>query len=200
MSLNVSKINYRREEAGRASVDSTLVHMERHGNLFLSISGLDVRDGRKCRCCEPIVLANKYGGFNVIILMVTFSILIVFGLWLPGRSAAASIVFAVLFGIGSGAVVGLGPVLIISISPANEVGYRTGPIFAIAGVSYLTSPPIGSAYYDCDEERRLRLRLRIQRRKLPHLTRLHHLAAGKTRRLEYIPPRVNYATYLLAIV
>lgn len=51
------------------------------------------------------MLADKYGHFNVMILVVTFSVLIVLGLWLPGRSAAASIVFAVVSGIGLGAVV-----------------------------------------------------------------------------------------------
>ena len=96
----------------------------------------------------PNVLADKYGRFNIMILMVIFSIVIVLGLWLPGRSDATSIAFATLFGIGSGAVIGLGPVLIMSISPMNEVGYRMGTIFAIAGIGCLTSPPIGGAIAD----------------------------------------------------
>lgn len=96
----------------------------------------------------PNVLADKYGRFNVMIVMITFSAIIVLGLWLPGRSPATSIAFAVLFGIGSGASIGLGPVLIMSISPINEVGYRMGTIFAIAGIGCLTSPPIGGAIVD----------------------------------------------------
>jgi len=96
----------------------------------------------------PNVLADKYGRFNIMIAMVIFSMIIVLGLWLPGRGNAASVVFAALFGIGSGACIGLGPVLIMSISPMNEVGWRMGTIFSIAGIGSLTSPPIGGAIAD----------------------------------------------------
>ncbi|KAJ4163178.1 hypothetical protein LMH87_004922 [Akanthomyces muscarius] len=96
----------------------------------------------------PNVAADKYGRFNVTILMILFSAVVVLGIWLPGHSAGASYAFAVLFGIGSGACIGLGPVLIMSISPIKEVGYRMGTIFAIAGIGCLTSPPIGGAIVD----------------------------------------------------
>lgn len=93
----------------------------------------------------PNILAEKYGRFNMMIIMVLFSMIIVLALWLPGRSEATMISFAALFGVGSGACIGLGPVLIMSISPIKEVGYRMGTIFAIAGIGALTSPPIGGA-------------------------------------------------------
>ncbi|KAF7596248.1 hypothetical protein BBP40_002781 [Aspergillus hancockii] len=93
----------------------------------------------------PNVLADKFGRFNVMIVMMVFSMVIVLALWLPGRSGATMITFAALFGVGSGACIGLGPVLIMGISPIKEVGYRMGTIFAIAGIGALTSPPIGGA-------------------------------------------------------
>ncbi|KAL5041166.1 hypothetical protein BDW71DRAFT_213274 [Aspergillus fruticulosus] len=93
----------------------------------------------------PNILADKYGRFNVMIIMVLFSMIIILALWLPGRSEATMIAFAMLFGVGSGACIGLGPVLIMGISPIKEVGYRIGTIFAIAGIGALTSPPIGGA-------------------------------------------------------
>lgn len=96
----------------------------------------------------PNILADKYGRFNIMILMAIMCIVFVLGVWLPGRSDATSIVFAVFFGIGSGACIGLGPVLIMSISPMHEVGYRMGTIFAIAGIGCLTGPPIGGAIAD----------------------------------------------------
>jgi MFS family permease len=99
----------------------------------------------------PNILADKYGRFNVMILMILFSAIIVLGLWLPGRGQASSIAFAVLFGIGSGACIGLGPVLIMGISPMKEVGYRMGTIFAVAGIGSLTSPPIGGAIVDATQ-------------------------------------------------
>ncbi|KAM5462374.1 hypothetical protein MauCBS54593_008039 [Microsporum audouinii] len=99
----------------------------------------------------PNVLADKFGRFNVMIIMVVFSLIIVLALWLPGRSEGAIITFAALFGIGSGACIGLGPVLIMGISPIQEVGYRMGTIFAIAGIGALTSPPIGGAIAQISE-------------------------------------------------
>jgi MFS family permease len=99
----------------------------------------------------PNLLADKYGRFNVFIIMTLFCMVIILGLWLPGRSQGAAIAFAVLFGIGSGACIGLGPVLIMSISPMKEVGLRMGTIFAVAGVGVLTSPPIGGAIAAANE-------------------------------------------------
>lgn len=99
----------------------------------------------------PNVLADKFGRFNIMILMIIVSLVIVLGLWLPGRSPSTSIAFSALFGIGSGACIGLGPVLIMSISPMKEVGYRMGTIFSIAGIGALTSPPIGGAIVDRTE-------------------------------------------------
>lgn len=93
----------------------------------------------------PNAIADKYGRFNVMIIMILFSAIIILGLWLPAHSHAAIITFAALFGVGSGACIGLGPVLIMSISPMSEVGYRMGTVMAIAGIGTLTSPPIGGA-------------------------------------------------------
>ncbi|KAF4629728.1 hypothetical protein G7Y89_g8415 [Cudoniella acicularis] len=93
----------------------------------------------------PSLLADKLGRFNVMIFVVLFSMIVILGLWLSARSEGAIIAFAALFGIGSGACIGLGPVLIMGISPMKEVGYRMGTVFAIAGIGALTSPPIGGA-------------------------------------------------------
>lgn len=77
--------------------------------------------------------------------MVLFTMIFVLGLWLPSRSDGASIAFAAIFGIGSGACIGLAPVLIMTISPMEEVGFRMGTLFAVAGIGALTSPPIAGA-------------------------------------------------------
>lgn len=93
----------------------------------------------------PNIVADRIGRFNVMVLMTLWSAILVLGLWLPGRGNGAIITFATLFGISSGAGIGLGPVLITSISPMKELGYRLGTILAIAAVATLTSPPIGGA-------------------------------------------------------
>ncbi|KAJ5505618.1 Major facilitator superfamily domain general substrate transporter [Penicillium expansum] len=93
----------------------------------------------------PNYIADKVGRFNVMLVMTTLSAILVLALWLPARGNGALISFAALFGISSGAIIGLGPVLIVSISPMNELGYRMGTVLAFAAVGTLTSPPIGGA-------------------------------------------------------
>lgn len=70
------------------------------------------------------------------------SMIIILGSWLPSRSNAAIIVFTLLFGFASGATIGLGPMIALTMSPPNEIGYRMGTAFAVAGLGALTSPPI----------------------------------------------------------
>ncbi|KAJ9138316.1 MFS general substrate transporter [Coniochaeta hoffmannii] len=73
----------------------------------------------------PNYIADKLGRFNVTIVMTALSAVVVLALWLPGRGDGAFISFAVLFGITSGAGIGLGPVLIASISPIGYACLRT---------------------------------------------------------------------------
>lgn len=98
----------------------------------------------------PNYFADKVGRFNVMIVVTFLSAVVVLALWLPGRGNGAFISFAVLFGITSGAGIGLGPVLIASISPMKELGFRMGTILAIAAVGTLTSPPIAGAIVASD--------------------------------------------------
>ncbi|KAF4219510.1 hypothetical protein CNMCM8980_006718 [Aspergillus fumigatiaffinis] len=93
----------------------------------------------------PNYIADKVGRFNVMLVMTSLSAILVLALWLPARGNGALIIFAALFGITSGAIIGLGPVLIVSISPMSELGYRMGTVLAFAAVGTLTSPPIGGA-------------------------------------------------------
>ncbi|KAF7160151.1 hypothetical protein CNMCM5623_005666 [Aspergillus felis] len=93
----------------------------------------------------PNYIADKVGRFNVMLVMTSLSAILVLALWLPARGNGALITFAALFGITSGAIIGLGPVLVVSISPMSELGYRMGTVLAFAAVGTLTSPPIGGA-------------------------------------------------------
>lgn len=98
----------------------------------------------------PNGLADKYGRFNVLIIMLLFTGVITLALWLPGRSNAANIVFAALFGIGSGTTIGLTPPLVMTLYPPQEIGFRIGLALAIAGIGALTSPPIAGAIAGTD--------------------------------------------------
>ncbi|KAL9619597.1 MAG: hypothetical protein Q9160_005784 [Pyrenula sp. 1 TL-2023] len=98
----------------------------------------------------PNAIADRVGRFNTMIVMSAFTTILVLALWLPistsatgGSSNAGIIAFAALFGIGSGAGIGLTPVLCAQISPIRDIGVRTGTVFAFASIAALTGSPIG---------------------------------------------------------
>ncbi|MCJ1412412.1 hypothetical protein MMC19_006506 [Ptychographa xylographoides] len=93
----------------------------------------------------PGYLGDRFGRFNVMVIMNFFSAIIILALWLPSRSNAPVIVFAALYGFGSGAFVSMLPACVAQISDIREIGIRTGTIFAIVSVAALCGNPIGGA-------------------------------------------------------
>ena len=91
----------------------------------------------------PNVIADKVGRFNVMIIMSSFTTILILALWLPATGNVPIILFAALFGIGSGAGIGLTPALCAQISPIKDIGVRTGTLLAIASIAALTGSPIG---------------------------------------------------------
>lgn len=91
----------------------------------------------------PNALSDKLGRFNIMVVMSAFTTIVILALWLPATGNAAIIVFAVLFGIGSGAGIGLTPALCAQISPIRDIGVRTGSAFAISAFATLSGSPIG---------------------------------------------------------
>ena len=79
------------------------------------------------------------------IFMAYFSAILVLALWLPAKSNAPIIVFAALYGFGTGAIVSLAPALVAQISDIRKIGVRTGTLFAIVSFAALTGNPIGGA-------------------------------------------------------
>ncbi|KAF2843200.1 major facilitator superfamily transporter [Patellaria atrata CBS 101060] len=90
----------------------------------------------------PNVIADKVGRFNTMIVMAFFTSVLILGLWLPATGNVPIILFAVFFGIGSGAGIGLTPVLCAQISPVKDIGVRSGAIFALASFAALSGSPI----------------------------------------------------------
>ena len=93
----------------------------------------------------PGFLADRFGRFNVMIFMSYFSGIVVLALWLPAKANAPVIVFAALYGFGSGAFVSMAPALIAQISDIRQIGTRTGTMFSIISVAALVGNPIGGA-------------------------------------------------------
>lgn len=93
----------------------------------------------------PNALADRTGFFNMMILMAILNAIVVLALWLPATGNAPIILFAALFGITSGAGIGLVPALCAKLSPIKDIGVRTGSAFAVASLAALTGSPIGGA-------------------------------------------------------
>ncbi|KAL5357892.1 major facilitator superfamily domain-containing protein [Aspergillus floccosus] len=118
-----------------ATISSNIPHKRREFN-FWNFLGRTI----------PNILADKYGRFNILIIMLILTNVVLLAVWLPGKSNAAIIVFAALFGVGSGACIGLAPVLTMNLTPSHsDVGFRMGAALAVGGIAALTSPPIGGA-------------------------------------------------------
>ncbi|KAL2865520.1 MCT family MFS transporter [Aspergillus lucknowensis] len=93
----------------------------------------------------PSYIADHIGRFNTMILTSLVSIIFVLALWLPSRTNATAIAFAVLYGFSSGSAVSLAPALIAQISEIREIGVRSGTYFGIVAFAALTGTPIAGA-------------------------------------------------------
>jgi predicted MFS family arabinose efflux permease len=75
--------------------------------------------------------ADKYGKYNVFIVVCYITGIVFLALWLPASGNGAIIKFAVLFGFFSGSYVSLIRALVVQISPPKEIGFRTGLVFSL---------------------------------------------------------------------
>ncbi|WYZ36507.1 hypothetical protein EsH8_II_000013 [Colletotrichum jinshuiense] len=99
-------------------------------------------------------LGGRLGRFNFMIIMCLLSALTIFWLWMPGPSTtpgsnALYIVFSVLYGFASGALVGMVPAFHgqITADPTNT-GIRQGDLFTCTAVASLCGSPIAGAILD----------------------------------------------------
>lgn len=79
------------------------------------------------------------------IVIALLSSIITFALWIPARSAAAIIVYMIVFGFTSGGFIGLMPSIIAQISDIRKIGTRTGAALAAQSFGALTGSPIAGA-------------------------------------------------------
>ncbi|KAF2083780.1 putative monocarboxylate permease [Saccharata proteae CBS 121410] len=98
----------------------------------------------------PGYVGDKIGRFNVMSILCYFTAIIDLALWIPARSNAALIIFAALYGFGSGAFVSMAPALIAQISDVRKIGVRSGAMFAVISIAALISNPIGGAIVSAD--------------------------------------------------
>ena len=93
----------------------------------------------------PGIAADKGGRFNVMIVMMACSGVLVLALWLPSRGNIPTIIFAVCYGFFSGAYVSLGPTLVAQVSKISQIGLRNGSLYFMVSIAALTGNPIAGA-------------------------------------------------------
>ncbi|KAK2601903.1 hypothetical protein QQS21_004590 [Conoideocrella luteorostrata] len=93
----------------------------------------------------PGWLADKFGRFNMMILVTLFSVITVLAIWIPGQNDGAIISFCVLYGFSSGAFISLAPAILAQISPLPQLGARQGTCFAFIAIASLVGNPIAGS-------------------------------------------------------
>ncbi|KAH8694998.1 major facilitator superfamily transporter [Talaromyces proteolyticus] len=112
------------------------VHLSRYLVAILNTTGVLGR-------AVPVALGDKLGHFNVTIIMAIFTTVLVLALLMPTTGQASILAFTALFGVGSGGVIGLAPVICAHVSPIREIGARIGTAYFFASFAALTGSPIG---------------------------------------------------------
>lgn len=113
-------------------------------------------------------LADKFGVYNVMIIMVFFCSSLSLGLWLPaatfshknasnteskdraGSIYSLTITYAVLMGIASGSNISLAPVCVSKLCDTRQYGEYYGMCYAVVGLGTLVSVPIAGAIIGSD--------------------------------------------------
>ncbi|TLD34337.1 hypothetical protein PspLS_01061 [Pyricularia sp. CBS 133598] len=107
----------------------------------------------------PGIAADKYGRYNLMILITGLSATFTLALWIPGNSTGAIIGYAVVFGFVSGGFIGMAPALIAQISDIRQIGVKTGLAFAVQSFGALTGSPIAGAIVNSQGGRYIGLQL-----------------------------------------
>jgi predicted MFS family arabinose efflux permease len=90
-------------------------------------------------------VADRVGRFNTMIITTFLSALFVLAAWIPAKSTAPFIVFAVLVGFTNGAYVALTSSLVAQISDIKKIGTRNGTNWFMYGIGALIGTPIAGA-------------------------------------------------------
>jgi MFS family permease len=93
----------------------------------------------------PAWAGDKFGRFNVMIIVTYLSAIFVFAIWMQAHTNAVIIVFACLYGFTSGAFVAMIPALVAQLSPITELGVRLATNSLAVSVAVLVGSPIGGA-------------------------------------------------------
>lgn len=94
----------------------------------------------------PTLLSDRYGNFNLMILMSAVMSLSVWILWLPlGKYLGAFVTFTVVFGFAVAGTMALTPLCTSAISEPKDFGRRYGTAYCFVAFCNLFSLPVGMA-------------------------------------------------------
>ncbi|CAM6119082.1 unnamed protein product [Calypogeia fissa] len=92
----------------------------------------------------PGFTGDKIGRFNSMILMSIFTVVSVFGVWLPvGHTKAGLIVFALSFGFTSGSILTLSTACVGQLCQTENYGRYLATAYTVSSMGILTGVPIG---------------------------------------------------------
>ena len=93
----------------------------------------------------PGFIADKMGRFNVLLIMICVTLVLMLVIWLPfgATSLPALYCFAALFGFGTGSWMALTPACIGQLCRAEEFGRYYGTLYFVASLATLVCIPIG---------------------------------------------------------
>ncbi|KAL7270146.1 hypothetical protein RUND412_007153 [Rhizina undulata] len=79
----------------------------------------------------PKRLGDKFGSFNMMMLITYGSGVLILALWIPGTGHIPTILFAAFYGFTTGAFVSFVTEFLAQISDIREIGVRNGAVFAM---------------------------------------------------------------------
>ncbi|KAI1390587.1 MFS general substrate transporter [Hypoxylon trugodes] len=97
----------------------------------------------------PGWLGDRYGRFNTTIAFSIFSVILVLCVWIAAPWKTGRIVFAALYGFGSGTFVSMVPTLAAQVCPdMSQYGQYLGAVYLIIAPSVLIAQPVGGVLVD----------------------------------------------------
>lgn len=90
-------------------------------------------------------IADKVGRFNILLCLLSVTLLVMAAVWLPfgSRSEATLYTVVAIFGFGSGSWVSLAPVCAGQLCRTEEYGRFYGSIYCVAAFGVLVTVPVG---------------------------------------------------------
>jgi MCP family monocarboxylic acid transporter-like MFS transporter 10 len=95
--------------------------------------------------CSGGLLGDQIGRLNLLWPMVLCTGCLCIFIWLLINSLAAVVLFACLYGFGTGTFLALMPSVVGQITPDESLGARVGAFYSIVAIASLVGTPIGSA-------------------------------------------------------